>query len=142
MISGKPSLPLWYYREDEYNVERIFQGTPYMYLINLILKNCVVEHEGDCWKHSEEFLMTINKALSIIESAGEVIAPYIARACRVCSVGTYEIRADADITEIRNLGFAPAGNKSYKAFICNYCGHVQLFLTIGGKAYPAWQNKE
>jgi len=140
MVSGKPILPLWYYERKDFNLNFMFQGVPYVYLVNYILRQCVVEYEKDCWNHAGYFLHAIDKALFIIDTAGDTVGPNVTRFCRVCSAGTYEIHADSDPTELRNLGFLPAGNRGYRVFVCDHCGHVQLFMTVGHTPYRAWQD--
>ena len=140
MVSGRPILPLWYYDRQDCNLELIFRSVPYIELINAILRGCVVEQEQNCWNHAELFLQAVDKALFIIDTAGDIIRPNVTRSCKVCSVGTYEMRADSNLTDLRNLGLSPAGATGYKFFVCNHCGHVQLFMTVGGTPYRAWQN--
>jgi serine/threonine protein kinase len=141
MVSGKPVLPLWYFERQDFNLDLVFRAVPYIDLINPILKKCVVEHEHDCWQHAELLLKAIDKAIWIIETGSDV-RPDKPRVCRVCSVGIYEIHADGGTTDVRNLGFDPTGNRGYKVFICNHCGHVQLFLTVGDTPYPAWRQPQ
>jgi len=140
MIAGRAMLPFWYFDREDYNLAIMFRGVPYIRLINLILRKCVVEHETDCWNHAAFFLEAIDKALFIIETGGDIVGPGVTRLCKVCSVGTYQIHADSDPTEVRNLGFTPSGNRGYRVFICDYCGHVQLFLTVGETPYRAWRD--
>ena len=48
MVSDSPVLRLWYFNEDEFNLENKFPNTKYMQLVNELLSKCVVEKEEAC----------------------------------------------------------------------------------------------
>lgn len=140
MISKNPILPLWYFDYEEFNLEKMFQDDPYMYMANSLFKKCIVEHEEDCLTNASDLLDEIDKLISLLDIGADQIGDNIARHCKVCGVGFYELIVDRNIHGLADYQFNPMGRneKSYKFFKCNHCGHVQLFSFHGEKDPPAW----
>ncbi len=138
MVSNKPKLQLWYYYKSEYNLEEMFPKTSFIKFANTIFKKCIVEEEKDCLTDASALLEEIDKTLLKIEKNADIISENIERYCKVCGEGKYILKVSKQPADIRNFGLNPAGSQKFKIFICNHCGHVQLFSNIEDKEYPAW----
>lgn len=139
MISDTPKLQLWYYTKDKFNLEKKFPNTPYIKFANEIFSKCIVEEEKDCLKNAQELLSEIDQVLSIIAKNADIINHGDDRPCKICGIGNYKLKANKDRDEVANFGIIPAiGNNTFKIFVCNHCGNVQLFF-FGDNFNPkAW----
>jgi len=138
MISVKPILRLWYFKKEEFNVERMFPGCASIKWANPLFEKCIVEEERDCLPNAEALLQEIDRTMSIIESDADRITDVrVKRRCHVCGLGEYELIVDGDEAGTVNFGFRPGGGREMKIFTCNNCGNVQVFSYIG-KLPPAW----
>ena len=145
MVSSKSiTLPLWYHRREEYDVQRMFPSSLPMEFLNRLLDKCIVENEEDCWADAGGLLVQIDDTLRALELGADPIGDFN-RPCRICGFGVY--RQIADIVDsprvsTTNFGLEPKGSAGFKIFICNHCGHVQLFYGIDRKYPPAWEDAE
>jgi serine/threonine protein kinase len=128
MVSGLQVLQLWYFDTEKFNLEKIFPETPYTDHANLLFKKCIVEHEKDCLPDATSLLQEINKMLAIMNVNADFIGHKIERMCKVCGKGHYKMIIDRNIQEMQSFGIDPHGSYwRMKIFVCNHCGHVQLF---------------
>lgn len=139
MISDTPILQLWYYTKDEFNLEKKFPNAPYIQFVNKIFSKCIVEEEKDCLENAEELLKEIDQVLNIININADIISTNYDRLCKVCGIGNYKLKANKDRDEVASFGILPTiGNNTFKIFVCNHCGNVQLFF-FGDNFNPkAW----
>ena len=127
MVSGSPELPLWHYRQKEFNLETRFPDRHSIRLANYLFSHCIVEFEKDCLPDAMTLLKKVDEVLSLIDSHADVVDPKIKRLCKVCGRGNYEEYDAAPY-------FAkPAGRRVMKMWVCDHCGNVQLF------AVDLWQ---
>jgi hypothetical protein len=153
MVSGQRELPLWYWSEDEHNLERLFPDDPGMYWINSrILAHTVVEREASCVTSAKELQERVHAAISVIQRGGSrVTGPD--RPCRVCGIGHYKDIRGGEPQFIGVLNKEQAEQLSQAEFIykkgnqrvtvrlqaCDTCGHVDFFQFADGVAPPAWK---
>jgi serine/threonine protein kinase len=136
MVSGKQKLNLWYYDEPENNVEILFPKAPYIRLANELFKKCIVERARNCLPDGHSLLNEIDELLQVIALNGDKMAES-GRKCRVCGRGRYVKAAHQTATPtINEFGLHPKPEVSYKIFLCDYCGNMQLFWM--GLDPPAW----
>lgn len=141
MISGKESLPLWYWDNPAHNLVQQFPNDDTMEHVNELLSKCVVEHEEDCLPTAEELLSELDRTIAKLETGNAVVSKEIARKCRVCGTGVYNLTADRNRAEIRNFGLAPTGTNSFRVFVCSDCGHAELFACKESEDLPsAWKD--
>lgn len=138
MVSQKPTLQLWYFEKPNFNLENMFPNIPSMQLANTLFKKCIVQFEEDCLPDATALLKEVDNVLSIIDMNADVIGDRVTRTCKVCGIGRYRLVVNQDVTQTRNFGLSPRGESSFKIFICNNCGNVQLFAFGGKKNPPAW----
>jgi serine/threonine protein kinase len=121
MISGEPACPLWYVREDEFNLMRRFPKNEEMVWINELLTQSVVEHEKDMQITDGAALLTEIDA-TIYRIMMNAVRPQDAgavnRTCRLCFIGTYKIE---------NTGYT--GSIGDRCLRCDQCGHLEFFMT-------------
>ena len=126
LYSGLPLLPLWYYTDPPYNVEKLFPEDPYAKVINWILQMTVVQREENCLADAATLLDVVDRAIRTIERGAGVFPGATTRRCRECGIGSYRLLQAHDH---RESGMPePSGNRAIKAFSCDHCGNVQLFL--------------
>ena len=140
MVSGRPFLRLWYHREREFDLKKQFPNRPEMELLNDLLDKCIVEHERDCLEDANELLILIDSLLGALRLGADPVGDFV-RPCRVCGFGKYQPFVDKDYTDTKNFGLNPAGGAAFKIFVCNNCGHVQLFFCQNGSNPPAWEER-
>ena len=140
MVSGRPFLRLWYHREDEFNLERMFPDRPEMVFLNGLLDKCIVEHEKDCLLDASWLRVKIDDLLGALRLGADPVGTFV-RPCRVCGFGKYQPSVDKNNEDTRNyFGLNPAGGNAFKIFTCDYCGHVQFFFCQRGSNPPAWED--
>jgi serine/threonine protein kinase len=142
MISGKSKLPFLYFNEEEYNLEKLFPDNKMMYWINNLLSKCVVDKEEKCLQSIEDMIKEVE---DIIFKCKHDIQPLdkAKRKCKVCGAGFYKLYSDLNQTDNRNFGIHPKGMSAFKIYVCDYCGHTQLFYFENmSNPPPAWKNKE
>ena len=135
MVSSKSLLPFWFYQKEEFNLETMFPDRPEMALLNDLLNKCIVEDEGNCLENAGLLLNEIDSLLSALRLGADPISNS-ERPCRVCGFGKYQLTVDRNPTNTYNFGL---GRRStFKIFVCNNCGHVQLFHCLGSDDPPGW----
>ena len=143
IVSDKPLLQLWYFNRPQFNLEQMFPHAPSIKMANPLFEKCIVENEEDCLPDATALLEEVDKVLTIIDRNGDLIDENIKRPCKVCGIGDYELRINQDEIATHEFGLNPRGNWKHKIFMCNYCGHVQLFGIGTGEINPpppAWSS--
>ncbi|UCE59993.1 MAG: protein kinase [Phycisphaerales bacterium] len=72
MVSGKPVMRLHYFRDPEFDLEKLFPNDDWPQVANRLLGKCVVEHEQDCLRDASELLEGIDKALDELGDAPSI----------------------------------------------------------------------
>jgi serine/threonine protein kinase len=139
MISGVPVLRREYFMNPEFNVETMFPNSFTMKLANRLFSKCIVERQDSCLNDASALLNEIDRVIEMIEKNYEVLDNLAIRKCRVCGVGVYTLRVDRNPTEASNFGFPARGDRTFKVFSCEHCGHVQLYLFGDGTLPSAWE---
>jgi serine/threonine protein kinase len=122
MISGKPTLTLWYHQRDDNNLTKLFPERPEMQLANRLLDKCIVEHEKDCLQDAGALLNEIDSILRETYHASPN-----ARHCRICNRGQY-----VELARTNGRGGASsdaAAKDDIKTYYCDFCGHITQFLS-------------
>ena len=137
MVSPDPFLRLWYHRREEFNPERMFPDRPEMILLNGLLDKCIVEDEEKCLENAGLLLNEIDSLLGALRLGADPMSDS-ERPCRVCGFGTYQLTVDRNYTDMHNFGLNPTGVGAFKIFVCDNCGHVQLFSCQHDSDPPGW----
>jgi hypothetical protein len=93
-----------------------------------------VEKEEACeLQNADQLLEAIDEILDIIDIKADVIN-ISERKCNQCGRGKYVCLNSYDNY---NFGFTRIGDRRFNIYVCNNCGHVQLF-TGGGSVPDPW----
>ncbi|MBN2578824.1 MAG: protein kinase [Pirellulales bacterium] len=138
MVSGKQFLRLWYWNKSDFDVEIMYPQSPFISFAKDLFSLCIVEEEYGCISDAGKLLSEVDRILDIINHEGDKLGDDIERFCRVCGIGKYTPSSE---TVIENSPIRkPAGNQLVKLFLCNHCGHMQMFLMSRDKLLPAWSS--
>lgn len=149
MVSDKPTLPLWYHREPEYDIECLDPSNQYVDFLNKLLDVCIVEKEKDCCPDARHLLVFIDNIISAINKGAEPMRGQVKRSCRVCGFGWYQHIIDTmekpkdgsgqDANERMLSVFGMTSQEcGFKVFVCNHCGHAQTFFFYNNQLSRAW----
>ena len=144
MVANRPIFPHWDHRKNEHNVQVMFSGKPEMEFLNRLLDACIVQYEEDCKLLDASYLRGwIEMILDCLRLGADPIEK-VRRQCRVCGMGRYRQIADfkeTDIERLKFFGLRPERLATFNIFICNTCGHVQLFYSPNNEDIPrAWEH--
>lgn len=139
MVSRAPVLLLWYHREEEFDLEKMFPDKPEMALLNDLLDKCIVQYEQNCLENASLLLNEIDSLLNALRLGADMMSDS-ERPCRVCGFGKYQLKVDNrdGYSHISNFGLEPKGNQAFKVFVCDNCGNVQLFSCQYEIDPPGW----
>ena len=138
MIAGKSILQLWYHRKPQFNLGEMFPDNESIAFAQKILDRTVVEEPTDCLKNATELLDSIDWTIEALTMKVRIVAGDLIRKCLVCGKGNYQIIVDHDSTQQRNFGLEVIAQAKFRIFVCDGCGHSQLFHSIDGHPPPAW----
>ena len=133
-------MPASHSKKPEYDLVQILQNTPHIELVDQLLSMCVVENEQDCLLGAGELLSHVDNALTVIDRDADLVGPSVQRKCRVCALGTYVLYADREDTAAQS-NFGLRSGTQFKIFICERCGHSQLFAFKPGQDRQVWKEK-
>lgn len=156
MVSGKTKLLLWYHREEEFDLERLFPRDRAMSTINDLLDQCVVEKEKQCLKDAGALLQAFDYAIDSLQGGKQQLRILEPRPCQVCGSGQYRPAPKQDKESGQRLLVVPAVETKIEAtqlllyqrpsagftvfpYICDACGHFQFFWQPDGGWRPAWR---
>ncbi len=134
MVSGRSMLRLWYKHDDEFELEKMFPQKRDIRWARTVLDKCIVEKEVDCLPSAVELLALIDTLLPAVERHCQVVAEGLTRICRVCGMGEYK---EASTSTLQ--GLQGTKTEGLRIFICDYCGHTELFYFRSGAGFPAWK---
>lgn len=135
MTSGAPKLLLWYFDREENDVRRRFPDEYGMQYIHKILKKCIAENENDMTvANASDLLRDIDGAISALAKGCQIPSKSRSMNCRFCGLGEY--KSDLEYNIFSNA----RGAYDRSVFICNECGHMEVFAWLhGGRRPPAWE---
>jgi serine/threonine protein kinase len=130
MVSGRLKLPREYYNRPNFNLSEIYPGDPGMLVVNSLLDRCVVEDAHKCIESAEDLLQLVDKNLMVLGRGGQPLEDTIPRPCKVCGQGFYAPQPDQVMgLSLSDLLSRPAGAVRAEFYICDHCGHIELFKT-------------
>jgi serine/threonine protein kinase len=134
MVSGRLRLQRERFERPENNLTVLFKGDPAMYMINDILKMCVVENEEQCQTSASSLAVIVSTYIHMLERGGQLLHKGIVRPCHVCGHGHYQNSASTipQIPKDSPVGLRMwvGGNSptlQVYPFVCDSCGNVQFF---------------
>ena len=130
MVSGRVKLPREYYLRPDFNLTQTYPGDPGMHLVNSVLEHCVVEDPTKCLKSARELLEIVDQMLAILGRGGQLMSDDVPRPCRICGIGSYTPQTNQLTGLTRyDLVTRPLGAIYADFYICDNCGHLELFKT-------------
>ncbi|MGO9338813.1 MAG: protein kinase domain-containing protein [Terracidiphilus sp.] len=130
MIAGKNGFPYWEYERAENNLERLFPNDPVMPLVNKrVFSKRIVRDENKCDGSAASLLADVQELIPHLKiGLGYKPEGASAWSCSVCGRGTYQ----ATGMKHQLKGHRPGGPAAEQeivlfAYICDYCGHAELF---------------
>ena len=137
MVSGHTKLQLWYFRRNEFNLERKFPNDERMPFINSLLEGAIRENEEDVLSSADNLLAEVDKITAAIRRGGQLIQTTVVRACHVCGVGDYRPVVDdtSGPQATRNFGLS-TDSERFRIFSCSNCGNIQWFRMTQNP--PGW----
>ena len=137
MIAGRPILPLWYHREPQFNLGEMFPGNESIVFVQKILDRTVVEKPTDCLTDATELLASADWTIEALTMKFRIVGGDLIRKCLVCGTGNYQQIVDHDVDQQRNFGLGVISQPKFRIFVCDGCGHSQLFYSMKGNRLPA-----
>jgi serine/threonine protein kinase len=139
MVAGRLKLHREDFLHPALNLVKLFPSDPNMHAVNAILSKCVVPREEDCIPSAQDLYLMVGKYVEMLEHGGQLLTQGVPRPCRVCGVGLYDRerfertspRLDSSQTGLRFWSGGNAGSLPVRVFVCNTCGHLQLFSGTG-----------
>jgi serine/threonine protein kinase len=135
MVSGRTMLPREYFTEPRNDLTLMYKGDPHVHMIQQILEKSVVERERNCESVSTIRAMVIS-FIYVLKQGGQLINDGVPRPCRVCGFGEYRPDTFGASTPIGMRFWLGQGSvpqtttmKEVRLFVCDKCGHMQLFRT-------------
>ena len=136
MVSGRPKFPLWYFDSEQNDLRQMFPEESAIQFIHEILKKCVVEHERQMrLSDAGELLTEIDHMIAAISNGCQIPGSKRKMRCRFCGIGIY--RKSDNYPIVGNL--RTSHDHSY--FVCDHCGHVELFVWQLGNPLPLWNEE-
>jgi len=136
MVSGRLRLQREWFDRDEYNLVRQFPDDPSMHMVNVILKNCVVENPKQCTISASDLTAIVTTYIQMLELGGQLLHEGIPRPCHVCGHGHYESKGHPQLMPPISPGSQVGlqiwvdGKQTTLGvfpFACSTCGHVEFF---------------
>ena len=138
MVAGKPILPLWYHREPRFNLGNMFPDNDSLVFVQNILDKTVVEKPIDCLKNAAELLDSIDWTIEALTMKFRIVGGDMIRKCLVCGKGSYRKIVDHDSSRQHIFGLNVISQPKFRIFVCDGCGHSQLFYSADGNRPPEW----
>ena len=133
MVSGLPKFPLWYFDKHQHDLRQMFPEEPAIEFIHEIMSKCIVEAESDMEiSDAAELLVEIDLTIAALSNGCQIPGWKRKMRCRFCGKGTYK-RSD-DYPIIGNV----RTSHDHNYFVCDHCGHVELFIWRTGNPLPLW----
>ena len=138
MIAGQPILQLWYHRKPKFDLAKMFPGNDSITFVQTILDRTVVEEPTDCLPNGTELLALVDWTIKALTMKVRIVDGDLIRECLVCGKGNYQVIVNHDTSQQRNFGLEVFGEPKFRIFVCDSCGHLQLFHSTDGTRPPAW----
>ena len=134
MISGKPRFPLWYFDRKQHDLREMFPEDPHISYVRNILAKTVVERAENCLPNGTALLNEVDNAIGAVSIGGQMPGDGRPLKCRFCGIGQYRDTRNVPVNNMFGNDDTP------KFYICDECGHTELFLLGRGEKRPkAWK---
>lgn len=121
----------------------MFRDDPAMYMVNVILKRCLVENAEHCKTSAVDLVQIAGTYIQMLDRGGQLLHEGISRPCRICGHGHYQNSGYAQTLPAIPKD-APVGLRLWVngnsptlpvyPFVCDVCGNVQFFTRPAPKS--------
>jgi len=134
MVAGRLKLHREDFRNPRFNVTKLFPDDADMHVVNTILEKSVVTREEDCLGSAQDLLLIVLACSEMVQRGGRILRDEVPMRCRVCQIGYYQAAkpgasAAWGLNQFSNGVDQHVGVLRMAPFICDRCGHVQIFRT-------------
>jgi hypothetical protein len=133
MVAGRPRFPLWYFDQHPNDLRQMFPDNRDVSYLHRLLAQCIVEREQKCLPDAEALLAEVDNAIEALDKGGQIPSDTRSLRCRFCGVGRYKNVQKVQITNMYQ------GSDEARFFICQDCGHTQLFLVERDQRPKLWE---
>lgn len=131
LMSGRTPFAREKHREQAYDLVAITKNDQ-MEHVNLMLDRMIVGDPSKRYANAGEVLQAVRRVIHLITYDYRVAAARAEHRCIYCGDGRYRLIAKRADIAIRNFGFQAVGNPDWRIFVCEQCGHVNMFrLDLG-----------
>jgi serine/threonine protein kinase len=134
MVAGRLKLHREDFRDRRFNLTVLFPNDPDMHAVNTILEKTVVTREEDCLGSAQDLLLVVGALSEIVQRGGRILRDGVPMRCRVCQVGNYyraqripDSSVSLAVNRLVNGVYQHINVLRMSPFICDRCGHVQVF---------------
>jgi serine/threonine protein kinase len=110
---------------------------PYMEHVNHLLDYMIVA-DIEQRRHIDAILLLLKRTIRLVEKEFNPIGRGIPQRCYYCGHGQYVSRVAGRDTGNFGLG-EPVNNADWRMFVCDICGHVQIFRVDMAQRKEWWQ---
>jgi hypothetical protein len=113
----------------------MFRDNPQLRYVQSLLKKTVVEREENCLPNAQALLAEVDSAINALSIGGQLPGEHRKLKCRFCGIGQYRDTRNIPINNMFGNDDTPP-----KFYVCENCGHTELFLLGHGEKLPkAWR---
>ena len=138
MISGSPILRLWYHRKPDFDLAERFQDNDSIAFAQAILDKTVVEEPENCLPDANNLLALIDQTIDALEMRIRIVNGELILRCLVCGQGHYTKIVDHDVKSQQRFGLGVVSQPKFRIYVCDSCGHSQLFYSMDGLLPRVW----
>ena len=139
MISGDRVLQLWYHRRPQFDLAQRFQDDESIAFAQAILDQTVVENPENCLVDASKLLALVDWTIGALRMRIRIVNGTLIRGCQVCGQGNYSKIVDHDVDRQRNFGLNVVSQPKFQIYVCDGCGHSQLFYSMDGLLPEVWR---
>lgn len=97
----------------------------YMEHVNRLL-DVMIDPDPEKRRNVRTVVSLSAKVARLVEKEFTPITPDITHPCKYCGYGVYELKSQNN-TQLHRFGITPVGDANWRVFVCDFCGHVQMF---------------
>ena len=139
MVAGRKKLRLWYHAKPEFDLQQLFPGNESVGWVKQILAKTVAEEPEQCLPDAGALLQIIDSTIEALTMRFRIVNGDLLRQCIVCGVSNYHKVVDHNQTQQRNFGLEVISAPKFRIFVCDGCGHAQMFYSADGIRPPVWK---
>jgi serine/threonine protein kinase len=109
----------------------------YMEHVNRLL-DVMIAHDPDKRRNVRTVIGLSAKVAKRVEKEFTPITPDAVHPCTYCGYGIYELKSQNN-TQLQRFGITPVGDADWRIFVCDSCGHLQMFRIDMADKHQWWR---